>query len=446
MAQNNGIVWRENNEVTDLFQQQKHDAALQRNLQARQNSTFGLKSSVRYRPFVDVINPVNQEFSDLRAGISIASDPDFGRHIVATQNIPACIKIGEARPFALVVDKTEHLYCLTCNESQRRSYVDCEHCDSVVFCAPPKDCSNVNRTHEYECGSNFHNITYGRNLDIKLAIQMVFETCVAYADNVQNLMNDVTRMLNGENKIGFEIPGQITNARSKFAAIMRLEGKHRTNLELRAQQAYLTIIDLPAVQAVFDTTDARDQRFLQLLLAHFLMIIPKNSFEEPLPLIQRRNNQIPIPSRMMIFDTFSYFNHACSPNVLAFMEWNCMTLFTSRPISQTEQLCIAYKYFDQNVHRAERQAFLRRSWGFDCQCERCEYYREINNNDMRIVNQKTSRHNNMVIAQKFATVELFQTQMKKVIQVQRQRTHLNWTARIGACAIKYHDVLNLRAL
>lgn len=56
----------------------------------------------------------------------------------------------------------------------------------------------------------------------------------------------------------------------------------------------------------------------------------KMVFLEQLPKFDPQDEDEEEVKRMTIFDTFSFFNHSCSPNVLAFFEWDCMTLITSR--------------------------------------------------------------------------------------------------------------------
>lgn len=360
---------------------------------------------------------------------------------MATQEIAACEKIGEAKPFAKAVDRTNHLYCLTCNNTVRKNYVICPNCESVVFCGKKRGnqsrCRAANLTHQYECGSNFHAIEYGSDIDIKCAMQMVFEALVAYNNNVPDLMNAVSNMLDQNNVINLAVPVRINNAQSRFEVIMRLQGKSTDKLESYVHQAYSTIMELQSIYSIF-TTD-QHERFLRLLLAHFLMVLPENAFEGLLPLDPNDRDAAPEdqPLRTMIFDTFSFFNHSCSPNVLAYKEWNTITLITSRVIPNNHELCISYIHFDQTVKKPERQKTLQDSWGFACRCQRCEYRTEIDDNAIKSL--KCIPNPN----QDDATFRRFQTDMNaQVSQVQKNR---GWTLMIGAFGIKYHDVLKQRA-
>lgn len=371
------------------------------------------------------------QFSDVFVGINIVRNAEIGRHVVATKDIEGCIEIGEAKPFVQVVDKTDQLYCLTCFNAERKNYDVCSDCQSVVFCSG-NDCMKNNRTHVYECGSNFHNIEYGDDLYVKCAIQMVFEALVAYDDNVHTLINDVIGLFDNRNRIELSTPERITDAKSKFKAVMRLLSKSIENLELQMQKAYTIIMELRPIRRIFPRNNDNLQRFLKWLLAHFLTIIPGNCFSN----ISSVGEAPPKgeTKRILIFDTFSYFNHSCSPNLFNFFDWNSAKLITSRPIRAGEQLCIAYQTFDQNAHKAKRRAILRNSWRFECNCERCSYAREINDNDMK----KTSAIKNPRDSGKF--VYKFENQMLDDIEDERQKRY--WTPLIGAYGIKYYSLLH----
>lgn len=440
------FIWRDaDNEFIDLFQQQENNAILFDNLNTRRHRKEFTGAGPRLVPFKNEVNPVSEEFLDLCANVDIANSDEIGRHVVATADIEACVKIGESKPFAAAVDHTNNLYCLTCHNTRRRFYVTCPKCQDVVFCRAEsgRNCMQDNQTHRYECGSNFQSIEYGYDIDIKCAMQMVFETLVIYNDNVQNLMDDVTGMLNNENFIDRVVTRPIVDGKSRFETIMRLQGKAYDYLGLRAQQAYTSIIQLTAINAVFDPMGARAEKFLKLLLAHFLRVLHDNSFEEPLPKFDPADENEEEMKRILVYDNFSLFNHSCSPNVLAYNEWDCMTLITSRPIRENEQLCISYKYFDQNTNTEERQAYLEESWNFICHCERCEYGREIDDDDIENVNSLTSGIENP--EETASKLRSFERIMKKTIRNER-KTGEYWTPTIGAFGLRYADVLTERCV
>ncbi|KZL85579.1 protein lysine methyltransferase [Colletotrichum incanum] len=69
----------------------------------------------------------------------------------------------------------------------------------------------------------------------------------------------------------------------------------------------------------------------------------------------------------------SYFNHSCGPNVEKKREGRAWEFKTARNIGKGEQLCITYLGGEERkMSRETRMLTLRRNWGFECGCKRCE--------------------------------------------------------------------------
>ncbi|KAK2046780.1 SET domain-containing protein [Colletotrichum somersetense] len=69
----------------------------------------------------------------------------------------------------------------------------------------------------------------------------------------------------------------------------------------------------------------------------------------------------------------SYFNHSCAPNVGKKREGRAWEFRASRDVREGEQLCITYLGGEEKeMSRETRMTTLRRNWGFDCGCTRCQ--------------------------------------------------------------------------
>ncbi|EFQ30836.1 hypothetical protein CGRA01v4_12900 [Colletotrichum graminicola] len=69
----------------------------------------------------------------------------------------------------------------------------------------------------------------------------------------------------------------------------------------------------------------------------------------------------------------SYFNHSCGPNVDKRREGRAWEFRASRDVGKGEQLCITYLGGEEKaMPRETRMSTLRRNWGFECGCKRCE--------------------------------------------------------------------------
>ncbi|KAF2274315.1 SET domain-containing protein [Westerdykella ornata] len=69
----------------------------------------------------------------------------------------------------------------------------------------------------------------------------------------------------------------------------------------------------------------------------------------------------------------SYFNHSCGPNIEKRRNGRVWEFRAGRDIEEGEELCITYLSGEERkMSRGKRMLTLKRNWGFDCACERCE--------------------------------------------------------------------------
>ncbi|ORX97799.1 hypothetical protein BCR34DRAFT_607141 [Clohesyomyces aquaticus] len=69
----------------------------------------------------------------------------------------------------------------------------------------------------------------------------------------------------------------------------------------------------------------------------------------------------------------SYFNHSCSPNVEKLRVGRTWEFRAGKDIEEGEEVCITYLSGEERkLSRGKRMGTLRKNWGFECQCERCE--------------------------------------------------------------------------
>lgn len=117
------------------------------------------------------------------------------------------------------------------------------------------------------------------------------------------------------------------------------------------------------------------KRFLEHLHTHLFRVITANSF---------RTYPFEDVEGAMLFDTFSLFNHSCSPNIVNVSRFNEMFLLASRQIYADKELRIGYGNFRKQVLRAERRKEVS-SFGFTCECELCGSESEIRNGDIAAI-------------------------------------------------------------
>lgn len=322
------------NQFQDMFLRSNTALKLQRTLLVNKYKRNPREPQIG--PLTQPIGKESRDYPGLSSKVVFENGQNNGRkaclHLVnRNETLPACTTIGAVKAFASVIDKTEEPYCLTCHQQKYTNYTDCIACHNVLFCGD-RNCRIENRTHEYECGSNFHNVKFGSDINIKCAIQMVFESLAAFQSNVEDMKDRVEDLLNGQNQIDTTAIPIARTAQDKFACIMQLQGSAEQHLEGQSCQAFQFIMQLPQINRLFD--DDEDKHFLQQLLMHFLKILNTNSFED-----ESAEGIL----ECTIFDSLSLFNHSCSPNLIHIFRNTKMYLISSRRIKSEEELCFSYK-------------------------------------------------------------------------------------------------------
>lgn len=312
----------------------------------------------------------NSNFTGLSQSATLTNHENFGRYIESVNTITPGEKIVEVEAFVSVNDMTDIAYCLTCHSlAATTNFIGCDNCPSIAFCS--QKCKTHNQTHEYECRTLFHSTTFGADINIKCAIQMIFEFLVIFSNDVDLLMSTVEEVINNAFRNGSNnedgvinlnaTPESINDDLSKFYCILNL--KQNQYPEEDAFDAFSMIMQFPRIKSLF-TGDGR-KCFLQRLLMHNLAVIHENGFNTEL---------IENVPRKTLFDIVSFFNHSCTPHMLIFSEGKKIFGIASRDIETGTQLCISYKhFFDTASETEERRTILRDLWGFECNCERCRW-------------------------------------------------------------------------
>lgn len=269
----------------------------------------------------------------------------------------------------------------------------------------------MNQTHQYECGTRFHEIT---NLSGKCAIQIIFEAMTAFKN-----YHDLCRFIKEAFKDQRGIPMASDSKASKLDCIIKLQsGKFRSDAQKGedreiAMQAFRTIATFPKVREYFQLDhDKHSESILIRLLMHSVPAIAENSFCDGL--LSKNHGEL---DRILIYDILSYVNHSCSPNLINSIKGNVITCTTSQRIHRGEQMFISYRLFEKET-RLRRQHELSH-WNFVCQCVRCEYHREIKLTEFKRANRMD----------------------RKMIERKLNRAY-DWTPQKGAYIIRYRRLLS----
>lgn len=312
---------------------------------------------------------------NFRKNIFLSKSPLYGRSIHTAESLEVGEIVLITKPFACAVDTWKNApYCLTCHETDIK-FITCKKCKMVYFCN--MRCKSANLSHKFECGTKFHDI---RNMDIKSTIQVVFEAMATF-DHFDDLQEFVERAIGNLD----DVPVSSNSRESRLDCILKLKTKEYTNVyglehaRETTADAYDWIVTIPEVREYFNLEQEVGHCFLEHFIAHNVSIIIENGFRISLTI-----NGIDY-DRILIYDILSFLNHSCSPNLLNFVYGNEMKCISSQHVQCGEQLFITYQPFGMKS-KAARQKNLN-FWNFECHCERCEYKRDINSDEMRNANR-----------------------------------------------------------
>lgn len=131
------------------------------------------------------------------------------------------------------------------------------------------------------------------------------------------------------------------------------------------------------------------------------------------------------------------FNHSCSPNLIHIFDGIKVYLVAARTIEANEELCIAYKSFTTENTR-QRRAILRKDWNFRCNCERCLYADDVNNEPH---NEITQADINIATCVRTNRISCFADLEKDLKKEYNSYGHLEWDPFIGTQGMAYKKAI-----
>ncbi|XP_037048043.1 SET and MYND domain-containing protein DDB_G0273589-like [Bradysia coprophila] len=298
----------------------------------------------------------NKKFPCLANLVEMKYNQEFGRHLVASRDIPDGKIILLEKYFA--VSRTDDFsVCYTCFRSIFSNFLACNQCTSVMFCNI--ECMKQNQTHKWECGTFFAMKFFDKvqtqqpdgTTRTRLIAQTVLNAISTFSD-VELLMQFVETTL-GEDPD--QLPTSLHDQVSNYHFFFKLKRRMVTPLD-EVKRLYMYTIALPKIRALFDSEEKR--RFLMHLVAHHSFIVAANSIGHD--------------GTCKVVNVFSLFNHSCVSNVNKTSHNKSFICTTTRPVKKGEQLFINYlNPAEMKLTSDRRQELLKLSWGFECMCQKC---------------------------------------------------------------------------
>lgn len=296
----------------------------------------------------------DENFPCLANVVEIKYNAEFGRHLVATADIPTGQTVLVEEMF-IKSRENRRIACDTCAK-EIGSFIPCPQCPAIVYCNA--SCMKRNRTHKWECGiglDRFDVYQYVAIFYVK-AILLAIET-----------FKDADSFITFVESVLFEdrekLPISLNEPESKYHFFLKLDASAPCNFDLLDEtlKIYSIVMKLPKVCDVFNREDQRC--FLMHFIAHIYSITTTNSTGDD--------------ESLSVANVMSFLNHSCAPNINHSYIGNVRFCETVRPIRRGEQLFMSYLGVTEEPSAQQRQAELKRIWGFDCKCTRCEPVKEV---------------------------------------------------------------------
>lgn len=377
-----------------------------------------------WKPMLDFES--DEKFPGMANVLKIQYNDEFGKHIVATQDLKVGQVIFQEDVFQFNTHTFQKTCCKTC-QLHTKNFIPCPTCSHVMFC--DENCMNSNEIHKITCGA----IYFRKKNTIDLMESIVF--AVNIFPNINDLIKFVENALATHNVI--DSSTSTTTDQSKYGLFLRIWTPPPITKETRYTEIfmfYLMMMDIPGFKERFDTKTKR--RFLQHLIWYHNEIIDSNSFQYSVNSTKFDS----IQSMKFTFIILSFLNHSCIPNVEFSRHKNKFFGYVIRPIRKGEQLFRTYA--DDRQPKEKRHAHLLDFYQFDCNCSRCVPC--FNEDDHERIKSDPDFESIASFNVQHLVIKRLRTEFKqRCCNFLNKYGHLPWTEEIHMVMGKYKRCINV---
>lgn len=283
--------------------------------------------------------------------LEIRTNDEFGRHIVAKEDIG----VGEAvlmdESFVSDTSLLNNTCCKTCLQ-YTKNFIHCSGCTDVMFCN--YNCMEANNIHKIACGSPFQRFP--------LLCEIVDSILIGIGafSSADDMMMFVKSALETPESIDLPESTSILQMKYRlFLKVMPLSHPPDEFDESLFPTLYLMLIRIPEIKRKFNTQSK--QRFLMHLIQQHMLILMRNGLTQ---------NAFGGDEPIQIIGTISPFlNHSCFPNILITNFGKQLIGHIVRPVKRGEQLFS--RYYHEHLPTEQQQAYLHEKFQFQCKCSKC---------------------------------------------------------------------------
>ena len=300
------------------------------------------RSTIRIEESQLLFKGANRYVPCASSALRVIYSKEKGRHMIASEEIPADALILSERPYAcLLLPKFAYTYCDHCLTAIVIPYV-CTHCSHVLFCSEHCQQQASNSYHRYEC----------QYIHVLKTLGIGF---LAYRTLTSTDLETLRTLLSSnslETKVQHE---KHSTYKSDYSAVQRLvthtEQMSIDDLFHYALTAYF-LSEMVKRTAFLPVASSDDEQILlgSLLLQHIQQMICNAqtismSTSTPLEEVSDDDDpQDPLNKRFAsaIFPTCALMNHSCVPNIRCVFEQGVLHVQAARSIRQGEEIFNCY--------------------------------------------------------------------------------------------------------
>ena len=308
------------------------------------------RATIRIEESKSLFKGANRYVPCASSALRVVYSKEKGRHMVATEEIPADALILSEHPYAcLLLPKFAYTYCDHCLTAIVIPYV-CTHCSHVLFCSEHCQQRALNSYHRYEC----------QYIHVLKTLGIGF---LAYRTLTSTDLDTLRALLRSDSIEAKAQHGKHSTYKSDYSAVQRLithtEQMSIDDLFHYALTAYFLSEMIKLTQLLPVASDKADEHeqilIASLLLKHIQQMICNAqtiSITASTPLEEITNDddlpdedqQDPMSKRFAsaIFPTCALMNHSCVPNIRCVFDQGFLHVQTARSIRQGEEIFNCY--------------------------------------------------------------------------------------------------------
>lgn len=308
---------------------------------------------VRSKP-IELSYSESANIPGMASTVKLVRNAEFGRHIVAVEDIPVN-KTILVEPYFISNTSTSTstssiIYCTACHVG-KCNLIPCAKCTTAMFCS--EACLGDSPYHVIGCGYTYNEV-------LEFTPRLILRSILTGLDAFESV-NDFMEFIEIVRIEDADVPTLTNDPKSRYRAFLQLninpfDASRMDRIVFVADYAFRYIKLLPEMAHLFETL-AKERFFMHLITMH-AMLVRSNLSNHSM------NHGKSINSISLVF---SLINHQCLPNVV---HYNCdgkHACTTIRPIKKGEQLFVTYVPYSLN----NRRRVLHDLFGFWCKCTKC---------------------------------------------------------------------------